>query len=69
MKAETLIDTLAANLSETDVTTIGKTIPNVKSEQLTHTLTDAVIKAETRKLSEKLANKNAKNFSLRRVKC
>ena len=65
MKAKTLIDTLAANLSETEVKTSCDTLENVKSEQLTHPLTKTVIKAET----DKLAIKKAKNFSLRRVTC
>ena len=62
MKAETLVDTLAATLSETDVKTKGQTLENIKSAQLTHMLTDTVIRAETRRLTEKLTNKKAKNF-------
>ena len=34
MKAETLVDTLAEILSETDVVTIGDILGNVKSEEL-----------------------------------
>ena len=60
MKAETLVDMLATTLSETDVDTIGDTLGNVKSAEVTHTLTDTPEKAKTGRLSIKLANKKAK---------
>ena len=44
MEAETLVDTLVATLSETDVERINDTLGNVKSKELTHTLTDMLQK-------------------------
>ena len=62
MKAESLVDRLAATLSETDVKTKGETLENIKSAQLTHTLTGTVKRTRTRRLSEKMTKKKAKNF-------
>ena len=60
MKAETVVDTLAVSLSETAVERTGDTLGNEKSIEKTHTLTDATENAETRRRSDKLANKKAK---------
>ena len=49
-------DTVAETLFETDVETIGDTIENGKSEELTHTLTYTLEKAQTGNLSDRLAN-------------
>ena len=46
MEAETLVDIPADTLSETDVVTIGDTLGDLKSEQLTHTLTKTLENAE-----------------------
>ena len=50
VEAETLVDIPADTLSETDVVTIGDTLGNLKSEQLTHTLTETLENAETWRL-------------------
>ena len=44
---ETLVDTLAATLSEMDVKSICDTLRNVKSLEITHTITDTKENAET----------------------
>ena len=53
MQAETLVNIPADTLSETDVKRTSDALQNVKSEQLTHTLTDTLENAETKTLSEK----------------
>ena len=61
VQAERVVDTLAVTLSEKAVEGIGKTLGNEKSKEQTHALTDAKENAETRRRSDKLANKKAKS--------
>ena len=60
MKDKTLVHTLAATLSETDVKTSGNALGNVRSEKLTYTLTDTLKNADSETLSNKLTNRKAK---------
>ena len=53
MEAERLVNTLADILSETDVKRSGDGLENVKTEQLTRTLTDTLENTEIGTLSEK----------------
>lgn len=69
MEAETLVDTLAATLSETDVERINDTLGNVKSKELTHTLTDMLQKEKPGNLATKWPLRRLGHFSLRCVTC
>ena len=60
MEDKTLVHTLAATLSETDVKTSGNALGNVRSEKLAYTLTDTLENADSETLSNKLTNRRAK---------
>ena len=60
MEDKTLVDTLAATLSEKDVKTSGNALGHVRSEKLAYTLTDTLENADSGTLSNKLTNRRAK---------